>query len=398
MNHVTSLEPRLSSNLVAHRHEKLETIESLWRALSAEGTTTAFQHFEWVKTVCNCLSEPAGETPFFVEICDAHSGKTLMLMPFVLIRKRNYSAIEYLGMNVCDISAPVLGPLDVSPQSAGQTLWQTIASVLPKADFVHIDHIPAYIQGRPNPLASLPGISAGIKQSYDVAIDGDPETVVNRLVNNQTRRILKTSARRMAERGEVSFVAASTEADIETLFPVMVSQRLDRFRELGRFDFLEKPEVQAFYRNAAIASLGGRGPAQMFGLSVNSEWIATTYTLVHANTIHLAIVTMADASWHPCSPGMANIAHYVRWARQQGITTLDFSIGELAYKTGFGGQPRDRFTFWKPLTAKGRLIVNLNKGSARLKQAIKDHPALSHLTRRAIQLYRRRKERSMATR
>ncbi|MCJ8520964.1 GNAT family N-acetyltransferase [Pseudorhizobium tarimense] len=389
---MSSIEPRSRFNLVARRHEKLETIEGLWRAMSAEGTTTAFQQIEWVKAVCKCLLEPACETPFFVEISDAHSAKTLMLMPFVLIRKRNYSAIEYLGMNVCDISAPVLGSLDVSPQSFGQTLWDALASVLPKADFVHIDHIPTFIQERPNPLASLPGIRAGAKRSYDVAIDGDPETIVNRLVNNQTRRILKTSARRMAERGQVSFVAASTEADIDTLFPVMVSQRLDRFRELGRFDFLEKPEVQAFYRNAAMASLGGRGPAQLFGLSVNGEWIATTYTLVHANTIHLAIVTMADASWHPCSPGMANIAHYVRWAREQGITMVDFSIGDLAYKTGFGGQPRDRYTFWKPLTIKGRFIVNIRHGSARLKQAIKDHPALSHFTRRAIQLYRGRNQ------
>lgn len=370
------------------RHDRLDAVEDLWSAFQANGTSTAFQHIEWLRAVCEQLSAKGAEEPFFIEICDARSAAPLLLLPLALIRQARSRIITFLGHSVSDISAPLIAPDYIFPLEAGPALWNAICSVLPTTDLVIIDQIPAMLRGAKNPLACLPHIEAADRQSFDVGIDGDSETIVDRLVNNQTRRILKTSTRRMTEKGEVRFLVAETEEDIDTLFPVMVQQRLDRFRELGRFDFLERPEIRAFYRQAALSSLNGKGPVRLFGLSVGGVWIATTYTLVHAQTIHLTIVAMADASWHPCSPGMAIISRYIRWARQQGITLVDFSVGELAYKTGFGGEPQERLMLCLPLTVKGRIVLQSRTALARLKQGIKSNAILSRYVRRGIQIYR----------
>ncbi|MDH4439062.1 MAG: GNAT family N-acetyltransferase [Rhizobium sp.] len=373
---VAAREPA-SSSFSVHRHEDLAALEPLWRRYEAAGSLSGFQRFDWLTAIDINVTRPRGDGAFVIEVSDAVTGQSLMLLPLVRKTRRTHSRIEFLGAEVSDISAPVLAAGYRFQADAGPALWQAIVSTLPPADLVHIEQITRMVQGLPNPLADLPGLELSPKKSFDVAIQGDPETLIDRLVNNQTRRILKTSARRMAERGTVRFLAATTREEVETLLPVMVAQRLSRFRELRRFDHLTEPGIEQCYQAAALASLGGRGPAQIFGLAVDDEWIATTYTLVHADTIHLTIVTMAGGEWQSCSPGMAILARYMRWAREKGLTVMDFSVGDMAYKSGFGGQARELLTLRASLTIKGRLVAAIENGVSWLKQWVKEHPVLA---------------------
>ena len=378
-----------SDAFTARRHESLETLEPVWRLLETEGRATAFQQFDWVRAVEEHLARPKGITAFVVEVSDAKSGRTRMLLPFILKKKAAYSIVEYMGLNVCDISAPLIAPGYRFTESSGEALWAAIATCLPKADLVHIDLIPSMIQGEINPLATLPGIRRISLQSFDVAIDGDPETIVERLVNGRTRRSLKKSSRRLAERGDVRFMEATSRENLEALLPVMIAQRLERFRALDRFDLLADPQVQSFYTDAAIRSLQGRGPVRVFGLSVAGEWIATAYGLVHAKTFHLLIVSMAGGGWEASAPGIAIIAQFVRWSRQQGLTMMDFSLGEMDYKTGFGGQPHDLYALSLPLTSRGRVAAAMRHAAARTKERLMARPRLFAFLRPAVRLCRR---------
>lgn len=379
---------------MARRHDRLETIEGIWRRLETEGVATAFQQFDWVRVLEEQLARPKGSRPFVVEVCDTRSGETRMLLPFILRKEATHSVIEYMGLNVCDISAPLIAPGYRFSQQSGAALWAAVSAVFPKADLVHIDLIAPRIGGSINPLATLPGIHKIPLRSFDVAIDGDPDTIVDRLINGRMRRTLKRSERRMTEHGDVRFLAARSREHLDTLMPVMIAQRLERFRGLGRFDLLADPHVQSLYEQAAIASLGGRGPVRVFGLSVADEWIATAYGLVHAGTFHLTIITMAGGPWEACSPGMAIIARIIRWARQEGLTTMDFSLGEMDYKTGFGGQPHDLYALSCPLTLRGRIAVAMRHVSVRLKEKVKAYPRLFRYLRSFVRLYKRNKPRS----
>jgi CelD/BcsL family acetyltransferase involved in cellulose biosynthesis len=364
-------------------------VEPIWRRLEGEGTLSAFQRYDWLQAIDTHILRPRGDRAFVVEVTETVTGGCVMLLPLVLQRRRTHRRIAFLGAEVSDISAPVLAKGFTLPDGGGSMLWHAIAWALPPADLVHIEQITERIQGRPNPLARLPGLTLSPKKSFDVAIEGDPETLIDRSVNNQTRRILKTSARRMAERGTVRFVAAQTREEVETLLPVMVAQRRERFRELGRFDHLTGPGIEDCYRAAALEGIGGRGPAQIFGLAVDDQWIATTYTLIHDRTIHLTIVTMAGGDWQACSPGMAILARYMRWAREQGLTIMDFSVGDMAYKSGFGGEARDLYTLTKPLSLKGRAIAVGDRALSAMKQWVKTHPKLARAARSILLFVKR---------
>lgn len=372
---------------IARRHDDREAIESMWRAYEAQGGVSAFQRLTWLRAAAESFASGPGLRPFFVEVIDVSTGKTVMLLPLVRRETFLHVVIEFLGWQVSDISAPIMAPLYTFPTGVGKDLWDAIVTVLPSADLIQINHITTTVHGRLNPLCSLPYVELSPTKSFEVEMNGDAETIVNRLANNQTRRILKTSARRLAERGNVRLVAAATREEVEVLHTVMVHQRRERFNELGRVDHLALPGVSDFYKNAALSSLGA-GPAQMFGLSVDGEWIATTYTLIQSDTIHLTIVTMAGGAWQPCSPGMTILARYMQWARARGLTVMDFSIGDTAYKTGFGGIPKDRFTLLAPLTAKGKAIVWRKKLVASAKEKVKSQATLSRYARAMLRFYR----------
>ncbi len=129
--------------LIARRHDTLATLEPVWRHLETAGTATAFQRFDWIGSIESHLARPNGIKAFVVEVSDATSGETLMLLPFVLKTKATHSVIEFMGLNVCDISAPLLAPGYDFPERSGEALWRAIGAVLPKADLVHIDLIDA---------------------------------------------------------------------------------------------------------------------------------------------------------------------------------------------------------------------------------------------------------------
>jgi CelD/BcsL family acetyltransferase involved in cellulose biosynthesis len=372
----------------ARRHDDFATFAQSWRAFEADGSGSAFQAFQWLKAADISFARGKGRQSFIIELIDVSRGRTVMLLPLVRRVALGRTVIEFLGCQVSDISAPAVADDFVFPIGAGNNLWNAIVSALPPADVIAIDQITSEVCGRPNPLAELPGLTLSSTKSFDVVMEGDSETVVQRLANNQTRRILKTSARRMAERGDVRFIAAETADDVERLYSAMVAQRGERFKELGRFDHLSDPVVADFYRNAALASLGGEGPVQLFGLSVDGQVIATTYTLIRSDTIHLTIVTMTGGDWHSCSPGMAILAKYMEWARNKGLRVMDFSVGDMAYKSGFGGKPQDRFTLLAPLTGKGKCAVAITRHYHALKQKVKSTAGLSRFIRAILAYYR----------
>lgn len=374
---------------LARRYDTFAEIETIWRCFEAKGASTAFQQFDWMTSMKDCLAAPARGAPFAIEISDAASGKPLMLFPFILLRRSGYRVIEYFSLGVSDISAALIAPGYDFPQEAGALLWRALSSVFPEADIIRIEHVCDTVQGTRNPLSTLPDLRPSAMRTFETSIDGDPDTIVSRVVRGQTRSILVRSSKRLAELGGAHFTLASSRAQLDDLLPVMIAQRIERFRQLERFDPLSIPHVRSFYEDAAIGGAERGGQVRVFGLSVGGEWVATGYGIVEATRFRLLIVTMADGRWAACSPGMAIIAEIVRWARRQDLTVMDFSIGELPYKAGFGAEPRDLKSLCKALTIRGRAVLVLRRRFHILLERVRSRPRLLKFLRRVRCILRR---------
>lgn len=357
----------------ARCHATLAAVAPLWRSLETEGRATAYQNFDWASAVVAHLAGPMRAEPLFVEVIEASTGRTVLLVPLARVRHRGYSVLTWLDLGVCDYAAPLLAPgIDLTAAQMAEA-WAAIRKVIPRADLIRISRIPDNVGPRPNPVATLRACRRMTMQASGVAIDGDPATLLERLCRPSTRKDMGKLRRRLERIGDVTLVAAATPAEVDAIFDALVEQRRSRFAEIGRFNLLSRPEVEAFYREGAHRGLAG-GPVRLFGLSVGGEWIAAAYGLVHGGAFHGLLLTMAGGTWRNTSPGLHIIADTLRWVRADGLDYYDFTVGVMPYKSDFGVQTRDLSELVEVVSLRGFLVTQAQGRAEAAKTWLGTHP------------------------
>ncbi|KAB1072576.1 GNAT family N-acetyltransferase [Methylobacterium planeticum] len=372
-----------------HLHRSLASADSVWRRLEREGVASAYQRFDWVGAILQHLASQESADLLLAEVRDAATGQPLMLWPMCRLRRRGHRVVAWVDFGVCDYIAPLMAQNLTLSAAEADRVWAAILTALPAADLVRIDAIPATVSGQPNPLALLRRTTASAHITSGMAIHGPAETLLQRVCKASVVREIGMKGRRLERRGRVSFVVAETAAEVGALFDVLLEQRLDRFRKLGRFDLLTQPSAVAFYRQTALDGLTG-GAARMIGLRVDDVWVATCYGLVHGGAFHLTLLSIADESWRNCSPGFLLVCRAMTWAREQGLGYFDFTIGEHGYKAKIGGQSQPLMSVYQDLTLKGRLVRQMIEGLRDGKAwLVARHPALFERLRNLRQAQRR---------
>jgi CelD/BcsL family acetyltransferase involved in cellulose biosynthesis len=353
-----------------------EEVASIWDIVGDHGSLTAYQRLDWIERVVRHLAKTARAEPIFIVVAERTTGRVIALVPLALTRRFGLRTVSWLDLGVCDYAAPVIAPgWAIRPHEA-VAFWAAVRAVLPPADLIQIERIPATVEGMTNPLALLPGAEPMTMHASGVAIEGDPATLLARLCRPSTLKDLGKQRRRLERAGPVRFACAGTPADVDALFDALVEQRRSRFAAMGRFDLLIRQEVQDFYRDAAHDGLTG-GAARLLGLSVDGQWIAAAYCLVHRGTLHgLLLTTTSEDRWRNTSPGAQIVTECLRWAREQGLDYFDFTVGNHAYKQDFGVESRELKSYRSALTLAGRCIASLETAGERVMQTVERYPAV----------------------
>ncbi len=370
-----------------------EAAATAWADLSARGALTAYQRFDWIEGILAHLAGPSGARPVFVEVREGESGRVVALVPLAHLRRHGLRTLTWLDLGVCDYAAPALAAGVVFGPEEAAAFWKAVRAALPPADFIRIERIPSTVGSAtgpvpnpvPNPLALLPAARPMAMQASGVAIDGDPATLLARLCRPSTLKDLGKQRRRLERAGAVRFTRAATPEAIDDLFQALVEQRRTRFAAMGRFDLLARPEVQAFYRDAAQAGLAG-GAARLLGLAVDGEWIAAAFCLVHEGSFHgILLTTTSDERWRNASPGAQIVTECLRWAREEELGYFDFTVGNHPYKHDFGVETRDLATIRQALTPQGFVAEAALRAGDALMATLDAHPTL----RARLQRWRR---------
>ncbi len=354
--------------------------------MQREGACTAYQRLEWVESLEACLLGSSDAIPLVVEL--AQAGRPLMLLPLALRQRRGHRIVEWLDLGVCDYAAPVLSAGVAFSVVGMERAWAAILAALPPADLVRITRIPSEVFGRLNPLALLPGAKPIALHSSGFALEGDPATLLKRVCQGSTYSEVARRSRRLQKAGAVRFVVAETVAEVDAIFDALVRQRRARFREMGRFDLLGRPEVAAFYRDAAKRNLAN-GFVRVFGLSVDGEWIATAYGLVHGGAFHGILIAMAGEQWRSHAPGILVATEIMVWARSEGLDYFDFTIGDLPYKHGFRPVQRTLYEIVTPRTLRGRVVMIAARSRSGTKAWLQRYPAAFERLRALRRRWRR---------
>jgi CelD/BcsL family acetyltransferase involved in cellulose biosynthesis len=316
-----------------------------------------------------------------VEVIDLDQNRPLMLLPMARVERRTYSAIEGLDFGVSDYIAPLLAPGAAFTPDEAREVWRSIKSVLPRADLLRLSRIPRQIFNAANPLVSLSSSRPMETAAFGVHVQGDPNTLIQRLCRKSTFRDLAKFRRRLERRGKILLKVPESLAEVDGILDAMIAQRRQRFREIGRSDLLASDRIVAFYRAAAHQGLKG-GPVRIFGLFVNEQCAGTAYGLVHRGAFHLLIQTMdGSEELRNCSPGLQVTAEVMKWSLQQGLTYFDFTIGNLPYKTEFGAAASALYELDEAQTTRGHIVLGLARAATACKAWVRQHPWLFALLR-----------------
>lgn len=377
-----------SSTFEAVLHRDPARLVDLWGRLQASGACTAFQRIEWVQALIAHLSAAQRAEPLVVEV--RRGGQPVLLLPLARRRRRGVRIVEALDLGVCDYAAPVVAPGAASSPADAERIWRAVRAVLPPADLIRLTRLPGDLGPVPNPLALVPGARRLALTRSGFVLEGDPESLLKRVCSASTHRDLVRRTKRLDRHADVRFVVAADAAEVAELFDVLVAQRRERFREIGRFEPLDEPGMAAFYRAAALAE-PGTGLVRVFGLRAESEWIATAYGLVHGGAFHGVLLAMAGGAWRATAPGLLIASRIMVWARREGLTYFDFTVGAQPYKAGFRPQERPLFEIAEAATLRGRLVLAGERSAASAKAALERRPALFERLRTVVRWLRRRR-------
>ena len=390
-------EPRQSGEraFAARCYRRLQDVESTWKDIEADGLLTAYQRLDWVRGICEDILARSTTQPIFVEVFDAVSLETVMILPLMMKRQWGARIIVWLDLDVCDYAAPLLRSNTVLTAQASLQCWEAARKVLPPHDLLGIFQIPAFVAGVRNPLALLPQARRTVLTASGLDIHGDPTTFVARTCTKSGFKELNKFRRRIERRGRVGFFRASHEASLTSAFDCLLEQRKRRFQALGRFDLFDREGIPAFYRNAALNGLSN-GPAGVWCLTVDDEIIATSYCLVNDGIIYGLVLTTAGETWKNCSPGIVIVGELMQWASQQNFTYMDMTIGSLPYKVNFGAKTKELWQVSEYKTIFGWIVWRSLEAIARSKTWLEGHPKAFLVVRGLRRALRRRAAGSQA--
>ena len=375
---------------VARLHATMASAEPVWRQLQADGTLTVYQKFEWASLMVQHLLAVQGAQLAVVEVQQAGTLRPVMLFPMVVRRKHGQRRLEWLSFGVCDYIAPLMAKgLEISA-AAASAAWKEVKSVLPAADCIHFAGAPESVFGRPNPLAMLARSRPTDQEAFGIVLEGDAETVVQRLCKPSFAADMRKRVRMFAKFPDYRFFAAATEAEVEQVFSTLIEQRRKRFSQLGRFDILNNAEFVAFYRAAALDGLAG-GPARVFAVQADGELVATSLGLLHNGAFHGILLAMGDDKWRTYGPGLFMIAQSMQWARSQGLDYFDMTVGSLPYKEGMGARSQRLLEYSEALTWRGKLFQQVEQAATGVRQRIKANKKAYNLARKLAQGARKAK-------
>lgn len=175
---------------------------------------------------------------------------------------------------------------------------------------------------------------------------------------------LKYSVRRHCHRlektGRVEFRILRDAHDLPRLLGVLYEQHIARYRSKGEISLFENPLARRFYGQLAPRLLDA-GWLNFSELMLDGKPIAVHFGFEYENVLTWYKPAF-DVAYQRFSPGTVLIKHLIDYAKDRRLDTLDFTVGDEAFK--------DRFS--NATTYNRNVVIYRNRPSAVL-HSLRDH-------------------------
>ena len=327
-----------TGNFEIHATERLELVQHDWQTLLADGRNTPFQTLDWLRPWYAIVAPHIGARPLLVTVRDRLSGAPLMLLPLCVRPQGLLKVVEFADGGLSDYNAPAFASGFAPSEREMHTLWRRIVSLLPAADVVRLEKLPAALGAGVNPLHKLRELRPMSIESWRVELPRC-RTAYDDLLTSTFKKELRRKGRRVESHGKASLVNARDSGEALRIFAALADMRGCRFAELGRRNVLAIPALRSFYETVIVDGWD-RGFTTLSALEVEGEIVAALFALRHANAYYLLFSAFQGGDWKSASPGNVALDRMATHLIETGVDIFDFTIGNESYKRDFAAQPQ----------------------------------------------------------
>jgi CelD/BcsL family acetyltransferase involved in cellulose biosynthesis len=371
---------RARAQLVLTVVDDLAEIEVPWRRLEADGITTPFQTFAWVRAYAKTLAAAHGRTLRAVVAGDG-TGEVCFIAPLEMRSRLGARVATLPGGAHANVQMPLLSRAGsrLPPGEVRRALVSGTKS-MQGVDAIHMSSQPTAWSGHPNPFAAE-AMASG-ERLHSIDLDPDPEETLNRVVGSGSRKKLRQKRRRLEALGPVTYRQAGTAEAVDAVLEAFFAQKAQRMRALG----IPNPFVGAtrdFLRDAARVGERGRPAVDLHALMLDSRIIAVFGAATDARSVCGMFNSFdPDPGLLRTSVGDLLLVDVLRHYARSGRRHFDLGLGEAAYKDTFCERADPVVETIIPLTAAGVAYAVFARARLVAKRAIKRHPALLSTLRR----------------
>jgi CelD/BcsL family acetyltransferase involved in cellulose biosynthesis len=293
---------------------------------------TAFQHPIWFETWYGAFQEAS---PLIAVVTDGITGRRIALVPLVLRSRHGVKIVEFADLNVTDYNAPMLAEGTTFDASEARAMSQALASALRKlpggVDLIRLRKMPARLEGRPNPLATI-GRSGSSSLNGNIIDIGDDFEAYRASIK---RMQLPRSWRVFSRHPGAAFKMIDSVDEALDVVDVTDAQQQARMQNLGLEFVLNDPAHAKFYRDLVRCGLPA-GYAAVSVLTCDEGVVATVLGIKQGDGFVFLRISNGGKRWANCSPSRLIIERTMAALHAEGIRRFDLSIGNYAFKRRFG--------------------------------------------------------------
>ncbi len=304
------------------------SLETIWRPFEETALCSGFQGYDWLarwQTVIGAQTGLAQPNIFVIRQNDAVVG----IFPLVVRTIGSVRVLEWLGGLQSDFHGPLLAPgSDLFSRYTFLKVWSRVLSAVDPIDCIRLQRLQPLISDTPNPFVQYLD-SQPHDDNFVLTIDGDWDTYLKSQFGGRSRRTMRRKRRNLETLGELKFEVIADADDHVQPMNALFGMKHQRATRTGICDLFRDSSVREFYRMAG--HIGPRTKAHLSQISVGGRVIALHWGIIHDRTFYFILPTF-DVDFGRFSPGQIMIEHLIKWCLENGIETLDFTIGPEAYK------------------------------------------------------------------
>jgi CelD/BcsL family acetyltransferase involved in cellulose biosynthesis len=311
---------------------RVEFVRDWKQALSRwghAGSATAFQHPHWLAAWYGAFDTIA---PLFAIISDTVTDRRVALVPLILRVRSGIRIVEFADFDLTDYNAPIMGPLDaVDARVMCQALMAALRRLPEGIDLIRLRKMPANVDGRPNPLASL-GRMGSCSLNGNLIVIGDDFDVYRASIK---RMQLPRSWRVFSRNPGATFRIITDVDEALTLLDTTDAQQQARMQSLGLPFNLNDQARAKFYRDLVRRGIE-EGYVIASALMCGQEIVATAFGIRRGASFVFLRISNAGKRWSHCSPSRLVLERTMAALHQDGVRQFDLSVGNYAFKRRFG--------------------------------------------------------------